>query len=76
MLRLYRKLTQVKAFLDEIAEEFVDASDVKLIELPAAKNSITTTPEYQIVVKYDCHEFNRLSMLDTASEYTDGDYDD
>ena len=33
MLNLYQKLCRVKALLDEIAEEFIDAKSVRMLEL-------------------------------------------
>ena len=66
---LYQKLCRVKAFLDEIAEEFVDAKSVKLLTLDSQNtNELSPTRtsdqmEYQIVVEYDCQAFNRLSKL-------------
>ena len=45
----------MKAFLDEIAEEFVDARSVKLSH---------HMDRYRIVVEYKSYEFNRLSRLE------------
>ena len=60
MLKLYNKLLRVKAFLDEIAEEFIDAKSVHMIH-SASDNAHFL---YQVVVTYDNHAFNRLSKLD------------
>ena len=54
IFRLYEKLKRVKAFLDEIAEEFIDAKSVRMVKLGN---------EYQVVVEYESYEFNRLSKI-------------
>ena len=62
MLEMYLKLRRVKAFLDEIAEEFVDAKSVRMIK-PQAPD----TKKFTVVVEYEGHEFNRLSKIDVGS---------
>lgn len=60
---LYKKLARVKAFLDEIAEEFIDAKNVFL--------SSDQTGKYTLRVEYEAHEFNRLSKIDTPRSSLD-----
>ena len=60
---IYRKLLRVKAFLDEIAEEFIDAKSVYL--------SCNSTGKYTLRVEYEAHEFNRLSKIDDPDSNLD-----
>ena len=65
IMHLYLKLKRVKAFLDEIAEEFVDAKSVIMRHIEKGNDQKVM---YQVIVEYESHEFNRLSQLDTTEE--------
>lgn len=65
IMHLYLKLKRVKAFLDEIAEEFVDAKSVIMRHIEKGNDQKVM---YQVIVEYESHEFNRLSQLDTMEE--------
>lgn len=62
IFHLYTKLQRVKLFLDEIAEEFIDAKSVRMCHFQG------DSVQYRVVVEYDNHQLNRLSKLANPRE--------
>ena len=58
LTELYVKLRETKFFLDQVAEEFIDAESV---EMHTMQNG-----SYCLMVTYDAKRLNRLSKLDKS----------
>lgn len=58
MLKLIDRIRNVKIWLDQIAEEFIDASEIKLYS-----SFLHEQPKYSVMVVYEAQELSRLPDL-------------
>ena len=56
LTRVYERLCETKRFLDQVAEEFIDAETVEM--------HTVADGNYCVVVTYDAKRFNRLSKIE------------